>query len=104
MVIDQGTMLDRVDYNIEKMTVEVKAADKELVVATGYQRRSTKRWIILLLLIVIAGLLILLLIKPRKTTDGKPEQRIEQKKKGNAAPFRASVPKLRIRYKADFVT
>ena len=30
MVIDQGTMLDRVDYNIENMSVNVKAADKEL--------------------------------------------------------------------------
>lgn len=32
MVIDQGTLLDRIDYNIEQMSVSVKAADKELVV------------------------------------------------------------------------
>ena len=31
MVIDQGTMLDRIDYNVEKMAVDVKAADKELI-------------------------------------------------------------------------
>lgn len=31
MVIDQGTMLDRIDYNVERMAVNVKAADKELV-------------------------------------------------------------------------
>lgn len=30
MVIDQGTMLDRIDYNVENMTVNVIAADKEL--------------------------------------------------------------------------
>lgn len=30
MVIDQGTMLDRIDYNVEKMVVHVKAAEKEL--------------------------------------------------------------------------
>ena len=30
MVIDQGTMLDRIDYNVERMAVDVKAAEKEL--------------------------------------------------------------------------
>jgi syntaxin 16 len=30
MVIDQGTMLDRIDYNVERTVVEVKAAEKEL--------------------------------------------------------------------------
>ena len=34
MVIDQGTMLDRIDYNIENMTVNVRAAEKELVQVT----------------------------------------------------------------------
>jgi len=32
MVIDQGTMLDRIDYNVERMAVDVKAAEKELTV------------------------------------------------------------------------
>lgn len=87
MVIDQGTMLDRVDYNVETMAVEVKAADKELVVATGYQRRGTKRWIILLLLILIAGLFIILLVKPRKKDREIPEERTMPGKSNNAAPF-----------------
>lgn len=66
MVIDQGTMLDRIDYNVERMNTDVKAADKELNVASGYQRKTTKRKIILLLIILIAGLFILLMIKPKK--------------------------------------
>ena len=32
MIIDQGTMLDRIDYNIENMSVNVKEAEKELIV------------------------------------------------------------------------
>jgi syntaxin 16 len=70
MVIDQGSMLDRIDFNVEQMSVDVKAADKELTVATGYQRKSIKRKIILLLLILVAGMIILLGLKlsSKKTT------------------------------------
>ncbi|KAL1878071.1 hypothetical protein VTK73DRAFT_8122 [Phialemonium thermophilum] len=70
MVIDQGTMLDRIDYNVERMATDVKAAEKELVVASGYQRRTTKRKIILLLLLIIIGMIILLAIKPKRHGKG----------------------------------
>lgn len=30
LVIDQGTLLDRIDYNIEQMNVSVKSAVREL--------------------------------------------------------------------------
>ncbi|KAK2072292.1 hypothetical protein P8C59_006654 [Phyllachora maydis] len=65
MVIDQGTMLDRIDYNVERMATDVKAAEREIVVASGYQRKTTKRKIILLLLLIIAGMIIVLVIKPK---------------------------------------
>lgn len=67
MVIDQGTMLDRIDYNVERMNTDVKGAEKELKVASGYQKNTTKRKIILLLLLIVVGLFILLLIKPKKS-------------------------------------
>jgi len=78
MVIDQGTMLDRIDYNVEKMAVDVKAADKELITATGYQKRTTKRKILLLLLLLVIGMFIILLVKPKRhkssaeTGEGRP--------------------------------
>lgn len=72
MVIDQGTMLDRIDYNVERMAVDVKGADKELTVATGYQRRTTKRKIILLLILIVVGMFILLLVKPRRRNEPGP--------------------------------
>ncbi len=42
MVIDQGTMLDRIDYNIENMAVNVKAADKELSVVCSTSQYGTE--------------------------------------------------------------
>jgi syntaxin 16 len=70
MVIDQGTMLDRIDYNVERMATDVKAAEKEIIIASGYQRKSTKRKIILLLLLIVVGMVILLVIKPKRHSDG----------------------------------
>jgi syntaxin 16 len=69
MVIDQGTMLDRIDYNVERMATDVKGAEKELIVATNYQKRNTKRKILLLLLLLVIGMFVLLLIKPKKRSD-----------------------------------
>lgn len=71
MVIDQGTMLDRIDYNVERMATDVKGAEKELIVATNYQKRYTKRKIILLLVLVVFGLFVLLLVKPKNRTQGQ---------------------------------
>lgn len=66
MIIDQGTMLDRIDYNVERMATDVKGADKELKVASGYQKKGTKRRVILLLVLLVVGMFILLMIKPKK--------------------------------------
>ena len=72
MVIDQGTMLDRIDYNVERMATDVKGAEKELVIATNYQRRYTKRKILLLLLLLVVGMFVLLLVKPKKGAQTPP--------------------------------
>lgn len=73
MVIDQGTMLDRIDYNVESMASDVKEADKELKIAEGYQKKTTKRKIIFLLLLIIAAVIILLTLKlnKKKAADGE---------------------------------
>ncbi|OQE47246.1 hypothetical protein PENCOP_c001G02459 [Penicillium coprophilum] len=72
MIIDQGTMLDRIDYNVERMGTEVKAADKELKVATNYQKRTTKRKIMLLLLLIVVGMIIVLVVKPKGSSSAPP--------------------------------
>ncbi|KAL8645145.1 MAG: hypothetical protein Q9210_006874, partial [Variospora velana] len=72
MVIDQGTILDRIDYNVERMNTHVKAAEKELVVAKGYQKKGTKRKVLFLLVLLVIGMFILLLVKPKKGNRPPP--------------------------------
>ncbi|KAJ5549841.1 hypothetical protein N7535_002216 [Penicillium sp. DV-2018c] len=83
MIIDQGTMLDRIDYNIERMGTEVKAADKELKVATSYQKRTTKRKIMLLLFLVVIGMIILLVVKPKGHSSPPPPPDPEDESSNN---------------------
>jgi syntaxin 16 len=42
MIIDQGTMLDRIDYNVERMATDVKQADTELKVVRLPQLTSVE--------------------------------------------------------------
>lgn len=74
MVIDQGTILDRIDYNIETTHTNVKSADKELLTATHYQKRTQKCKIILLLTLIVFGLLIIVIIKPKRHSHSSPNE------------------------------
>jgi syntaxin 16 len=74
MVIDQGSLLDRIDYNVERTAEHTKEAEKELVVATKYQKKGTRRLIILLLILLVVGMFILLLVKPKKRDAPAPVQ------------------------------
>lgn len=78
MIIDQGTMLDRIDYNVERMATDVKEADKELKVASTYQKKGTKRRIILLLILLVAGMIILVVIKPKKNHQVEAEVPVDE--------------------------
>lgn len=64
LVIDQGTLLDRIDYNVELMDREMHSAVRELETATTYQRRTGRRQCILFLCLLIALMIALIVIKP----------------------------------------
>ena len=89
MVIDQGTLLDSVEYNIEQTAVQMSDAVKELDMATQcvffhfislisfvsvlvlihlyrYQKNTGRRKCIFLLLLIIFGLILVLIFKPRR--------------------------------------
>lgn len=69
LVVDQGSMLDRIDYNLGRTAEDLKSSDKELIKAQGYQKRTTKCKMIFLLCLVVFALFILVVVKPHgKTT------------------------------------
>lgn len=66
LVIDQGTVLDRIDYNIEQAQAHVEQAVVELKKAEDHQKRSKLMLCIYLLVILIGGLAVGLIIKKSK--------------------------------------
>jgi syntaxin 16 len=84
LVIDQGTLLDSVEYNIEQTAVHMQDSIKELEMATrfvflclfylallktapsSYQKNAGRRKCIFLLLLIIFGLIIVLIFKPKR--------------------------------------
>lgn len=62
MVHEQGTVLDRIDFNIEQTQFQVQEGYKQLKKADKYQRKNRKMHCILCLSITIIVLAILLII------------------------------------------
>ncbi|PPQ67290.1 hypothetical protein CVT25_005874 [Psilocybe cyanescens] len=68
LVIDQGTMLDSVEFNIEQTAVHMEDSVTILTEATRYQKNTGRRKCIFLLLLIIFGLIVALIFKPRRKT------------------------------------
>ncbi|XP_073962662.1 syntaxin 16 [Choristoneura fumiferana] len=62
MVHEQGTILDRIDYNIENTQVQVHEGFKQLQKAERYQKRNRKMHCILILAVLVIVLVVLLII------------------------------------------
>lgn len=62
MVADQGTVLDRIDYNIEQTHVQVQEGFKQLQKADAYQRKNRKMCAIIVLAAVTILLFFILIV------------------------------------------
>ncbi|GJQ10170.1 hypothetical protein GpartN1_g1961.t1 [Galdieria partita] len=63
LVIDQGTLLDRIDYNVEEIEVSTEGAVKELEKARQSQKKGLAFFLILILSIGCGIMFLLLLAK-----------------------------------------
>ncbi|KAG0675498.1 hypothetical protein C6P40_001561 [Pichia californica] len=66
IVIDQGTILDNIEYNIDKASENVKGAHQQLNKAESYQKQTRKCKIVLFLVLLIFLLLMILMVKPKR--------------------------------------
>ncbi|KAK9825959.1 hypothetical protein WJX74_001403 [Apatococcus lobatus] len=60
LVIDQGTVLDRIDYNMEQVAMKVDEGVKQLVRAEQHQKNS--RLIICIMFLIVAVILMLIIL------------------------------------------
>ncbi|RKP14806.1 t-SNARE [Piptocephalis cylindrospora] len=63
LVIDQGTLLDRIDYNIEQVHTHAKRGVDELDQGLSYQKRDTSRRFLFLIILLIAFLAIVIIVR-----------------------------------------
>jgi len=63
LVIDQGTILDRIDYNMEHAVENAEEGVKQLVKAEEHQKSALSIRCIILLIVLIAVMLIILILK-----------------------------------------
>ncbi|KAL7056405.1 hypothetical protein AAHC03_020940 [Spirometra sp. Aus1] len=61
LVVDQGTLVDRIDYNVEQTQVRVQEALKQLTKAQSHQRKNRKLLVIFILacLVMVLGSILL---------------------------------------------
>ncbi|KAG6811904.1 hypothetical protein H0H92_005362 [Tricholoma furcatifolium] len=73
LIIDQGTLLDSIEYNIEQTAVRVSEAVVVLEEAKGYQGRAGRRSCILLLFLLVMLAATALVIKLQRGGRGRKE-------------------------------
>eukprot|EP00053_Salpingoeca_punica_P015072 m.137866 g.137866 ORF g.137866 m.137866 type:complete len:329 (-) comp16613_c0_seq4:330-1316(-) len=67
LIVDQGSILDRIDYNIEMASHHIEEGRKQLVLGEKYQKSAAKKYIIvLLILIVLAFVFAIIFAKKHK--------------------------------------
>ncbi|XP_052040421.1 syntaxin-16 isoform X6 [Apodemus sylvaticus] len=61
MIVEQGTVLDRIDYNVEQSCVKTEDGLEQLHKAEQYQKKNRKMLVILILVAIIVVLIVVLI-------------------------------------------
>ncbi|XP_042318734.1 syntaxin-16 isoform X2 [Sceloporus undulatus] len=61
MIVEQGTVLDRIDFNVEQSCVKTEEGLKQLHKAEQYQKKNRKMLVIVILFVIVIVLIIVLI-------------------------------------------
>lgn len=61
MIVEQGTVLDRIDYHVEQSCIKTEDGLKQLHKAEQYQKKNRKMLVILILFVVVIVLIVVLI-------------------------------------------
>eukprot|EP00635_Sarcinochrysidales_sp_CCMP3193_P014790 CAMPEP_0118901722 /NCGR_PEP_ID=MMETSP1166-20130328/7309_1 /TAXON_ID=1104430 /ORGANISM="Chrysoreinhardia sp, Strain CCMP3193" /LENGTH=316 /DNA_ID=CAMNT_0006840907 /DNA_START=51 /DNA_END=1001 /DNA_ORIENTATION=+ len=75
LVIDQGTILDRIDFNMEQVAEHTRKGVVEIEKAEQYQKQARPRICILLLLILNALMILFLVLKHQNSEKDKDKKK-----------------------------
>ncbi|EGD83020.1 hypothetical protein PTSG_03656 [Salpingoeca rosetta] len=70
LVVDQGTILDRIDYNLELTERRVESGRRELEQGQKYQKSAAKKYVIILLVLIVVAMLFALILKGKLSGHG----------------------------------
>ena len=71
LVIDQGTILDRIDYNMESAVEHMKVGQENLIQAEEKQKNAMPMRCIIALVVLVVIMLIVLIAKHSSTSSTK---------------------------------
>eukprot|EP00047_Mylnosiga_fluctuans_P009828 m.13328 g.13328 ORF g.13328 m.13328 type:complete len:298 (+) comp2814_c0_seq1:45-938(+) len=69
LIIDQGSMLDRIDYNLEVAAYHVSRGKEELVEGEKLQKKAAKKMVIVALVLLVILFIFLMIFTHRQTSS-----------------------------------
>lgn len=63
LIVEQGSILDRIDYNVERSMEQVKEGHKEIIKAENWQKGTRSLWCIFFLLLAIIICIIIIVYR-----------------------------------------
>lgn len=61
IIVDQGTILDRIDYNLEQAAYHVDKGKDQLIEGEKYQKKATKKMVIIFLVLVVVAFIFVMI-------------------------------------------